>query len=102
LTRAWWGLRPGVRTVMAGPMYHSAPNVYARAVVGGGGSITILPRFDAETLLQVIERDRISHVHLVPTMFIRLLRLDPAVRRRYDIRSLEFVAHGAAPCPPEI
>lgn len=102
LNHAWWELRPGISTVMAGPMYHSAPNVYARSAVKAGGNITLMPRFDAEELLRIIDRDRVTHVHLVPTMFIRLLRLPESVRKQYDLSSLEVVVHGAAPCSQEI
>ncbi|MBL0421868.1 AMP-binding protein [Ramlibacter sp. AW1] len=102
LSQQWFDLHPGIRTVMAGPMYHSAPNTYTRAVLGSGGSIALMPRFDAEQLLALIERERISHLHLVPTMFVRLLRLPEETRRRYDLSSLEFVVHGAAPCSREV
>ncbi|RYZ10934.1 MAG: long-chain fatty acid--CoA ligase [Comamonadaceae bacterium] len=102
LSQQWFALRPGVRTAMAGPMYHSAPNTYTRAVLHSGGSIALMARFDAEELLALIERDRISHIHLVPTMFVRLLRLPAEVRARYDMSSLEFVVHGAAPCSREV
>ena len=102
LSQQWFDLRPGVRTVMAGPTYHSAPNTYTRSVLASGGSIALMPRFDAEELLALIERDRITHLHLVPTMFVRLLRLPAAVLQRYDHSSLEFVVHGAAPCSPEV
>jgi len=102
LSQQWFDLRPGVRTVMAGPMYHSAPNTYTRSVLQSGGSIALMPRFDDEGLLALIERERITHLHLVPTMFVRLLRLPEPVRARYDLSSLEFVIHGAAPCAREV
>jgi long-chain acyl-CoA synthetase len=102
LTTSWFGLRPGIRTVMAGPMYHSAPNTYAKAAMHAGGSVVLMPRFDAEELLRIIQDERITHIHLVPTMFARLLRLPPEIRSRYDVSSLEFVIHGAAPCSPEL
>ena len=98
VSQQWFDLKPGVRTVMAGPMYHSAPNTYTRQVVNSGGSITLMPRFDAQELLAIIERDRITHLHLVPTMMVRLLRLPDDVKRRYDLSSLQFVVHGAAAC----
>jgi long-chain acyl-CoA synthetase len=92
----------GIRTVITGPVYHAAPNAYARFAVREGGLVVLQPRFDAEGLLQLIERHRISHLHMVPTMFVRLLKLPEATRRRYDISSLTFVVHGAAPCPPAV
>ncbi|WP_228764671.1 AMP-binding protein [Limnohabitans sp. Rim11] len=101
LSKQWFDLKPGVRTIMAGPMYHSAPNTYTRSVLSSGGSIVLMPRFDAEELLALIEQDRITHLHIVPTMMVRLLRLPREVRERYDLSSLEFVIHGAAPCALE-
>jgi long-chain acyl-CoA synthetase len=90
------------RTVVTGPMYHSAPNAYGLWAAKNGGLCILQPRFDPEGLLQLIERYRITHLHMVPTMFVRLLRLPRDVRERYDISSLKFVVHAAAPCAPDI
>ena len=97
-------IRPGegIRTVVTGPVYHSAPNLYALFAVRDGGLVILQPRFDAEDLLRQIEQHRITHLHMVPTMFVRLLKLPPEVRRRYDLSSLRFVTHAAAPCPPDV
>jgi long-chain acyl-CoA synthetase len=75
---------------------------YTLSTVQVGGTVVFQPRFDAEELLALIERHRITHMHIVPTMFVRLLKLPGAVRRLYDVSSLEWVIHGAAPCPPEV
>jgi long-chain acyl-CoA synthetase len=83
------------------PLYHSAPNVHALFAIRMGNDLTLMPRFDAEELLRLIERHRIEHVQLVPTMFHRLLALPEEVRRRYDLSSLRGAVHAAAPCPPE-
>lgn len=91
-----------IRVLMNGPMYHSAPNSYARLAILHGADIVLQARFDAEEMLALIERYRITHMHIVPTMFVRLLRLPEEVRNRYDLSSLRFVVHGAAPCPPHI
>jgi long-chain acyl-CoA synthetase len=88
-----------IRTVITGPLYHSAPNAYALYAVREGGLAILQPRFDAEQLLRFVEQYQITHLHMVPTMFVRLLRLPEAVRRQYDLSSLEWVVHGAAPCP---
>jgi long-chain acyl-CoA synthetase len=102
-TRLAFGLQePGVRAVMSGPLYHSAPNSYAMRVVSDGGLLVLQPRFDAAELLMLIQRFRISHLHLVPTMFVRLLALPEALRMAFDPSSLRHVCHGAAPCPPEV
>ena len=99
-----FGLAPGAPLVvlMNGPMYHSAPNGYGLFALRLGAEIVLQPRFDPEAMLQLIERHRVTHMHIVPTMFVRLLRLPDAVRRRYDLSSLRFVVHGAAPCAPEV
>jgi long-chain acyl-CoA synthetase len=97
-------IRPGtgMRTVVTGPVYHSAPNFYALFAVRDGGLVILQPRFDAVELLELVERHKITHLHMVPTMFVRLLQLPEAVKRKYDLSSLKFVAHAAAPCSPEI
>lgn len=99
-----FGLKPGarVRTAMVGPMYHAAPNTYGLTAARNGGLVVLQPRFDAEDLLRLIERHRLTHLHMVPTMFVRLLKLPEEVRRRHDLSSLEWVVHAAAPCPPEV
>jgi long-chain acyl-CoA synthetase len=100
-----YGIAPGrvIRTVITGPMYHSVPNVYALHAVRTAGAMVILqPRFDAEDLLRLIETHGITHLHLVPTMMVRLLRLPKETRAAFDVSSLRHVVHGAAPCPPEI
>ena len=86
-------------TVMTGPLYHSAPFAYATNVLRLGGMVILQPRFDAAELLALIEQHCISHLHMVPTMFNRLLALPDEVRRRHDLSSLVAVTHGAAPCP---
>lgn len=102
LRMAWFGHRSGMRTAMIGPMYHSVQSSYALAAVRAQGTAFLLPRFDAEQVLRLIHTERLTHLHLVPTMMKRLLDLPVEVRRQYDLASLEFVIHGAAPCPREI
>jgi len=96
------GLMPGMRTVVTGPLYHTAPNAYSLTASRLGAFIVLQPRFDPEQLLQIVEDQRITHLHMVPTMFVRLLKLPDEVRRRYDLSSLQHVVHAAAPCPPTV
>ncbi len=102
LNKAMYGLEDNLTTVMSGPMYHSAPNNFGARCIKTGGTVVLLPRFDAEQLLQVIERERVSHLFLVPVMFIRLLKLSADIKNKYDISSLKFVVHAAAPCPTHV
>jgi long-chain acyl-CoA synthetase len=88
--------------LMNGPMYHSAPNVHGMLAFRNGCKIVLEPRFDPEDMLRLIARDGVTHMHMVPTMFVRLLRLPDEVKQRYDLSSLRFIVHGAAPCPPQV
>jgi long-chain acyl-CoA synthetase len=84
----------------AGPLYHAAPLAFSLTVpLSEGVGVVLMERWDAEEALRLIERHRVTHTHMVPTMFHRLLRLPDEVKRRYDLSSLRYVIHGAAPCP---
>ncbi|RZQ59242.1 AMP-binding protein [Amycolatopsis suaedae] len=92
---------PGVHLV-ACPLYHAGPGSFAVNSLHLGHTLVVMPRFDAEETLRLIEAHRVTGTHLVPTMFHRLLRLPAEVRSRYDLSSLRSVVHGAAPCPHEV
>ena len=97
-----YGTRPGMRTVMAAPLYHSAPYSYCLSALESATILLLQPRFDPEVLLESIQTHRITHLYMVPTMFVRLLALPKEIRSRYDHSSLEWVVHAGAPCPPDI
>ena len=103
--RRCFGVRENVRTVLCGPLYHAMPNVHLRAVlstIGSDGLIVVEPRFDAERLLQLIEKHRINQLVMAPVMFYRLLKLPEHAKRKYDLSSLEHVIHSGAPCPYQV
>jgi long-chain acyl-CoA synthetase len=98
-----WMERPAeMVTVITGPMYHSAPNAYGLSSARIGAQVILEPRFDPEELLAMIDRHKVTHIHMVPIMFSRLLKLPDEVKRRYDLSSLKFVVHAAAPCPAPV
>ncbi len=99
-----FGFTPGrpFRTVVTGPLYHAAPNAYGLWAARTGGFCILQSRFDPEDLLRLVEQHRITHLHMVPTMFVRLLKLPDEIRNKYDLSSLEFVVHAAAPCAPDV
>jgi long-chain acyl-CoA synthetase len=66
------------------------------------GTAVIMEHFDAQAYLALIERHKVTHSQLVPTMFSRLLKLPEEVRSRYDLSSLEVAIHAAAPCPVQV
>jgi long-chain acyl-CoA synthetase len=102
-TRFAWGFdKLNIVSVMTGPLYHSAPNGYANMVLQSGGLLVLQVKFDAEELLALIDEHQVTHLHMVPTMFNRLLALPEEVKNRYSLTSLTNVTHGAAPCPTEV
>jgi long-chain acyl-CoA synthetase len=97
-----YGLKPGVRGLLPGPLYHAAPNSFGLRAGRLDGALVLMPRFDAEEFLRLVEVEKIDTVFMVPTMFIRLLKLPEGVRKKYDTSSLRHVIHAAAPCPADV
>ncbi len=84
------------------PLYHAAGINYTMAVHRVGAAAILMPRFDAEDVLRIIEAYRVTHAQFVPTMFVRMLKLPETIRDRYDLSSLRCVLHAAAPCPVDV
>jgi len=86
-----------------GPAYHAAPLAFdVRSSMVMGIPLVFLDRWDSEGVLKTIEKHKVTRAHLVPIMFQRLLNLPEDVRKKYDVSSLRYIIHGAAPCPPEV
>lgn len=83
-----------------GPLYHAAPFGMTCFALGWGLHVIIMPRFDAEETLRLIDRHGVSWLFQVPTMMHRIWALPDAVKEQYDIGSLDAVVHIAAACPP--
>jgi long-chain acyl-CoA synthetase len=90
-----------VRALLPGPLYHSAPNSFGLRSGRLGGALVLMLRFDPEEFLRLIQDQKIDTIFMVPTMFIRLLKLPEQVRKKYDTSSLRHIVHAAAPCPAE-
>ncbi len=97
-----WQYREGMVYLSPAPLYHSAPNAAVSLTIRKGGTSIIMEHFDPEEYLALIERHRVTHSQLVPTMFSRMLKLPAEVRARYDVSSLEYAVHAAAPCPVQV
>ncbi len=82
-----------------GPLYHSAPNAHATNAWALGMDLVLMPRFDARAALDLMRAHQVSHAHMVPTMFSRLLALPEADRAMFNPQRLVAICHGAAPCP---
>lgn len=97
-----FGIGEGARALVPAPLYHTAPNLFAMRAIRTAELLVLPARFDAESLLHDIERYRITHLYVVPTIFVRLLSLPAEVRGRYDLGTLTFVLHAGGPCSPGI
>jgi long-chain acyl-CoA synthetase len=84
------------------PLYHSAPLFYCMSVIRLGATVIVMEHFDPERALALIEQYHVTHSQWVPTMFVRMLKLPPEVRTRYDLSTHTSAIHAAAPCPVEI
>lgn len=102
LSASAYGTGPDTVYLSPAPLYHTAPLAYTTSTHRLGGTVVVMPKFDPEAMLAAIERFRVTHVQMVPTMFVRLLKLPAEVRERHDLSSLKIVVHAAAPCPVEI
>jgi long-chain acyl-CoA synthetase len=86
-------------TLITTPLYHALGNAVLNASLAKGLPVVMTSRFDPLRTLELIERHRITATPMVPTQFLRLLKLDDADRSRFDLSSLEWILHTAAPCP---
>ncbi len=94
-----WQYREGLTYLSPAPLYHSAPQASVNLAIRNGGTVIIMEKFDPGQYLSLVERYRVTHSQLVPTMFSRMLKLPAQLRSRYDLSSLEIAIHAAAPCP---
>jgi long-chain acyl-CoA synthetase len=87
-----------------GPGYHAAPLAFDIAIPQASGVpvVFIGERWNTEEVFKAIEQHHITHAHMVPIMFQRMLAAPDELKRKYDLSSLKFLVHGAAPCPPEV
>ena len=97
-----FGFGPDTVYLSPAPVYHAAPLRFAARTQMLGGTVVMMERFDAETALWAIERYGVTHSQWVPTMFVRMLKLDESVRAAYDLSSHRIAIHAAAPCPVEV
>jgi long-chain acyl-CoA synthetase len=84
------------------PLYHAAPLRFNMAQATLGGTSILMESFDAGQFLKLVETHKVTHAQLVPTMFVRMLKLPDDVRQRYDLSSLRCAIHAAAPCPVDV
>lgn len=93
---------PHVVYLSPAPLYHAAPFYYNIVTMMFGGTSIIMDRFDPEKSLLYIEKYKANYSQWVPIMFVRMLKMEPGIREKYDISSMKLALHAAAPCPIEI
>ena len=96
---ALYGLTADSIYLSPAPLYHAAPLRFTMSWMRAGATVVVMEHFDPVELLRLIETYKVTHIQMVPTMFVRLLKLPEEERRRYDTSSLQVVIHAAAPCP---
>lgn len=96
----FFGVQPLGSTLITGPLYHSAPlSLNVMTGFNTGNRLIMMPRFEPSECLRLIREYGVTSTHMVPTMFVRLLRLPDDEKQAFDPAPLESVIHGAAPCP---
>ncbi len=102
LGRQKYGMDENTIFLSAAPLYHAAPLRWCMSIQKLGGTVIVMDKYDPEYALSLIEKYHVTHAQWVPTHFIRMLKLDPEIRARYDMSSLKTVFHAAAPCPVKV
>ncbi len=97
-----FGTNPDTVYLSPAPLYHAAPLRFCLAMHRVGATCVVMEHFDPERALQLIEEHRVTFSQWVPTMLIRMLKLPAAVRKQYDLSSMQVAIHSAAPCPVEV
>ncbi len=87
--------------ICGSPLYHTAVLVFSGSSLHMGHAVVLMEKWRPEEMLELIDRYKVTHSHMVPTQFHRLLGLPKEVRDKYDVSSLRAMVHAAAPCPVE-
>jgi long-chain acyl-CoA synthetase len=102
LCQGIYGISPDSIYLSPAPLYHAAPLRWCMAAHRLGGTVVMMEKFEPENYLEAVARYKVTDSQLVPTMFVRMLKLPEAVRKSYDLSSLKMAVHAAAPCPVAI
>jgi long-chain acyl-CoA synthetase len=90
-------------SLLTGPLYHAAPlGINFVIPINAGVTTLLMDKWDAEETLRLIQQHKATHTHVVPTMMHRMLQLPEETRQKYDVSSMRWMIHGAAPCPAHV
>ena len=102
VARGLYGMNDSSIYLSPAPLYHAAPLQFTMAALRIGATTVIMDRFDPLDFLRAIERYKVTHTQVVPTMMVRLAKMPERMRSQFDISSLKSMLHAAAPCPVDI
>ena len=94
-----YSFTPEMTYLSPAPLYHAAPLRFCMGVHQAGGTVVVMEHFDPVEYLRLVEEHNASHTQVVPTMFVRMLKLPEDERAKFDVSSLKVCIHAAAPCP---
>jgi long-chain acyl-CoA synthetase len=99
-----FGIRPGGDEVhlACAPLHHGAALNWCTDHLHLGHTVVLARKWTPDTMLELVERHRVTATLVVPTHFRRLLALDPSARAASDVSSLRHVIHTGAPCAPDV
>ena len=97
-----FGAQPGGTYLSPAPLYHAAPLRFCMGYQGLGNTVVVMEKYDPEHALALVEQYGVTDSQWVPTMFVRMLKLDDEARERHDVSSLRAAIHAAAPCPVDV
>ncbi|GJM38015.1 MAG: acyl-CoA synthetase [Acidimicrobiales bacterium] len=97
-----FGFDEDQRYLSPAPLYHAAPLRFCMGVHITGGTVVVMERFDPEDYLRLVGEHQITMSQVVPTMFVRMLKLPEETRAAYDVSGLRACIHAAAPCPVDV
>ena len=92
-----WEWPSEIRQLICSPLSHAGGTVFIPTMLKGG-SMVVLPGFDATAVLEAIQEHRITSMLLVPTMIYALL--DHPRLKEYDLSSLEIIYYGSSSISP--
>jgi long-chain acyl-CoA synthetase len=97
----FFGITPGPPNahLVSAPNYHTAVTVFGGGALHMGHTLVCMDSWDSEQALALVERYRVTNTHMVPTHFKRMLSLPEETKRKYDLSSMKWLIHAAAPCP---
>jgi long-chain acyl-CoA synthetase len=94
--------RDGDVHLCTSPNYHTAVTTFAGNALHAGHTVVFMDKWNPEEALRLIEKYGCTHTHMVPTQFKRMLQLPDDVKNKYDVSSMKWAIHAAAPCPVDV